>query len=139
MFVETEFGCIYARKKSCDDRIFPSRQFCVDENIKNREHDSRASADFLPGEGKVFHRGKDIILAKNTPKRGYFSQRSRKNTIFGLGGKSHSCPPPYDDSTSSCLLIIIYYELKYAPAIFRMCLVPRKCSSSIFDAETTLD
>jgi len=55
-----------------------------------------ASADFFPGEGKIFQGGKSYYLPKKPPKNIlFFSKKVKKHTILaGQGGsRAPSCPP----------------------------------------------
>ena len=55
------------------------------------------SADFFPGEGKIFQEGqKHTICLKNTKKVTIFLEKSRKTYYFGRpggGARAPSCPP----------------------------------------------
>jgi len=48
------------------------------------------SADFFPGEGKIFQRGKNILLALKTPKKILFSSKIAKTYYFGQPGEGCS-------------------------------------------------
>jgi len=52
-----------------------------------------ASADFSPGEGKIFQGEGQDYLPKNAEKHTSFNQKSRKHTILaGQGGGEASAP-----------------------------------------------